>query len=849
MGTPKPRARQDSMPFITPHVPTWQAVRSFLISCWRDPDADESLQAQFRGHQFHGLVAQVPMCSLCTLLLVGAALVVFDEYVDHPLVIVCASVLCMLVAFIYLPLWRAWHNKPGGTPVSTRTVWGLALSLALSGVAFSCLSIYLFDLVEDQRRVMIAAVVAALISTCGWMFASLPLAALAWTVSMSTVVIVGIATLQWQRYAPLVPLMALYAFALAGTILLTSRQFLQRLRAEHALSEQHQLVGLLLNDFEESASDWLWETDSDGRLTRVSPRLAQVTGLGTDDLRGRVLSDMLATLAPEGDAALQDRHKLLVEHMNGSVLFRDVSVAVQLQGKRRWWSFTAKPLFDATGKTCGWRGVASDVTDQRERNNELVRQANLDSLTGLGNRHFFNRRLASFFATPGHTKPCVLFVLDLDNFKTVNDSLGHAAGDVLLCEVARRLRSQLRRDAVLARLGGDEFALLVPGVFQRQVAQGLGDRLQQALMAPCVINDHRIEVHASIGVGYAPQDADNAQDLLKIADMALYAAKAAGRRTLRFFERHMEVEARDKLGLLADLSDALREGQLEVHYQPQVRLRDGALIGFEALVRWRHPTRGMVPPVQFIALAEDSGLIVPLGRWVLEQACRDAAQWPGDKRVAVNVSAVEFEQADIRQVVREALRVSALPVKRLELELTESTLLGDSVAAIKLLQDLRDDGVRIALDDFGTGFSSLAYLRNLPLDKLKIDRSFVRTLDEQDNAQSVAIVQAIHRLASAMGLDTIAEGVETEAQRLALKRIGCHLGQGYLFAKAMTAAQTLEFIEAYDNDNVDLAMTIAHLKAPPQLADQDLRVDDLRMTIGRRGVPLSHWAAATAARG
>ncbi|MBK6658029.1 MAG: EAL domain-containing protein [Proteobacteria bacterium] len=807
-----------------------------------------ALAAQFRGRQFQAAVAQLPMFSLVTLLLVGAALLVFRDYVEHPTVIVCTAILCLLVALVYVPLWRSWNRKADDAPASARTAWALALAVALSAVAFSCLSLYLFDLVEDQRRVMIAAVVAALISTCGWMFASLPQAALAWTASMSTVVIVGIATLQLQRYAPLVPLMALYAFALAGTILLTSRQFLQRLRAEHALTEQHQLVGLLLNDFEENASDWLWETDGDGRLTRVSARLAQTTGLSVDALHGQVLCEMLAGLAPAENDALRDRHRSLADHMRGDSAFHQVSVAVMLQGRRRWWSFTAKPLLDAAGAKRGWRGVASDVTDQRERNNELVRQANLDSLTGLGNRHFFNRRLATFFATPGLAKPCVLFMLDIDNFKTVNDSLGHAAGDVLLCEVARRLRSQVRRDAVLARLGGDEFALLVPGVFERQVAQGLGDRLQQALMAPCVINDHRIEVHASIGVGYAPQDADNAQDLLKIADMALYAAKAAGRRTLRFFERHMEVEARDKLGLLADLSDALREGQLEVHYQPQVRLRDGALIGFEALVRWRHPTRGMVPPVQFIALAEDSGLIVPLGRWVLEQACRDAAQWPGDKRVAVNVSAVEFEQADIRQVVREALRISALPVKRLELELTESTLLADSVAAIKLLQDLRDDGVRIALDDFGTGFSSLAYLRNLPLDKLKIDRSFVRTLDEQDNAQSVAIVQAIHRLASAMGLDTIAEGVETEAQRLALKRIGCHLGQGYLFAKAMTAAQTLEFIEAYDNDNVELAMTIAHLKAPPQLADQDLRVDDLRMTIGRRGVPLSHWAAATAAR-
>lgn len=813
-------------------ISTLRFLRGWLRACWCVPGVEGAQAAVFRGQQFRATAALMPQGSLCALVLVGIALGLHPRLAQEPLVFGCALVLCSF-ALANLWIWRVWKDKPADTPVSARSAWLLALSTGTIGVAYSVLALRLFDAGDDPARTAIVAVLAAVISTGGWITASLPQVGLVWTAATCGACMIGIGLGHGARYGALVPMLGLYGGVLALTVLLSARQFIGRLQAEYLLKRQKETIGLLLNDFEEGASDWLWETDRDGRLTHVSVRLAEATGSTVDALSGRLLADVLATLLPPANEPAQDACRQLTGQLHGDTAFRELTVPVTLGGEQRWWSFAAKPLRDPVGQITGWRGVVSDVTVIRERNEELMRQANLDSLTGLGNRHFFHRRLARCFRDPRNPQPCALFVLDLDNFKNVNDSLGHAAGDQLLRHVARRLRRQTPREAVLARLGGDEFALILPGDYERARLERFGQRLQGALQESCVIDGHRIDIHASIGVAHAPRDASNAEDLLKVADMALYAAKAAGRRTLRFFERHLEVDAREKLSLLADLGVALRDGQLDVYYQPQIRLQDGALVGFEALVRWQHPTRGMVPPVQFIALAEDSGLIVPLGRWVLERACRDAKSWPADKRVAVNVSAVEFERTDIRRVVREVLEITGLPVARLELELTESSLLADAATATRTLQGLRKDGLRIALDDFGTGFSSLAYLRRLPLDKLKIDRSFVRPLAQATDAQSTAIVHTIVDLGRAMNLETIAEGVETPAQERALRDLGCAYGQGYLFAKPMNAQQTLEFIDAYENDDLDLAETIAQLRAPQPVPDSDLRVDDLRSTLSR----------------
>jgi diguanylate cyclase (GGDEF)-like protein len=581
------------------------------------------------------------------------------------------------------------------------------------------------------------------------------------------------------------------------TVLITSRTFLNGLKAEAETEHQKQWVGLLLNDFEENASDWLWETDRDGNLRHVAPQLAKALGVAPEGLQGQSLLAMVFSLGTQlrkGDRAQSEKLKTCLLN---DLPFRDLVVPVLIESQLRRWSLTGKPLKGTTGQVLGWRGVGSDISAQWQQEQELTRLANEDTLTGLANRHKFGLKLGSYFGDPAAVKPCTLFLFDLDNFKTLNDSLGHNAGDQLLIEVARRLAAEVHGDELLARLGGDEFVILVPGEMKKADAEAFGLILQTRLNKSWTVDGHRIVIRSSIGIGFAPSNANNAEQLLRVCDMALYAAKAAGRNTMSFFDPAMSLLANQKIKLLSDMTEGLQRGEFRLHYQPQVDLQTGALTGFEALVRWQHPVRGMVMPVEFIHVAEESGLIVSLGAWVLRQACKDAMLWPTHLRVAVNLSSVQFDSPDLMSMVQGALLDSRLLSTRLELEMTESILFQDTHEALQTLQAIRRMGVRIALDDFGTGYSSLAYLRTFPMDKLKIDRSFVAILDApQQDSSALAIAQAIVQLAQALQLDTTAEGVETQAQWDALGQIGCKLAQGYLIARPMSIDAALDFIAA-----------------------------------------------------
>jgi diguanylate cyclase (GGDEF)-like protein len=414
--------------------------------------------------------------------------------------------------------------------------------------------------------------------------------------------------------------------------------------------------------------------------------------------------------------------------------------------------------------------------------------------------------LASHFPHAQPIQPCTLFLLDLDNFKSVNDTLGHGAGDQLLRQVAQRLLTVTTPRGLLARLGGDEFALIVKGRMSLEAAQALAQQMMAAVAQNAMLNDHVIEMHASLGVAFAPDDAQSAEDLLSVSDMALYEAKAAGRNTMRLFDRGMALSARRKLEMLSDMHEGMERGDFFVVYQPQIDMASGRLAGFEALMRWRHPVHGLISPAEFIPVAEDSGLILPLGAWILQQACQDAMQWPSPLTVSVNIAAAQFVRTNIVAVVNQAVQRSGLPLRRLELELTESTLMRNSDDISAVLKALRHAGVSIALDDFGTGYSSLSYLRQFPLDKLKIDQSFVRALDEsRAEGRPAAIIQAITQLAHALELKTTAEGVETQAQCEVLQSLGCGQAQGFLFARPMSAADALAYIERFnvrDSDRV-----------------------------------------------
>ncbi len=768
----------------------------WLQSNWSDTSLSPKLVAAYRRRQFLAVVQQLPLASLATYAIVLDGLYVAWGAV-HALTLFFWAAGLTCIASINIGFWWRYCINNKNKSVSSRTALFLALDLGAAGFLYACLVVYLFGTFTDAERVLLVAIAAAFIATGGWMFSSLPLAGVLWTVFLCGGLAVGVGWFFGSSYAMLAVMAGLYCLFLCATVLVSSRRFFDSLVAETEIENQRQLVGLLLHDFEENASDWLWETDAEGCLRHVSIRLIESTETDEAQLQGSQFVQVLQKLLPSPTPDERAMQVKLERCLGRNASFSEIVVPVRLRDGQRWWSLSAKPLFDEHVCFAGWRGVTSDITVAYEREREMTRLANVDSLTGLVSRHQFGIQLASYFPDGGEVQACTLLMLDLDNFKVVNDSLGHAAGDELLREVARRFQSIVPQGCVLARLGGDEFAVIIPSQLGRGAVDALGRQLREALNQAWFYSEHQIDIRASIGASVAPMDGCDAKELMNAADMALYVAKAAGRDTLRFYAASMGEQARLKQMLLSDLRKSLATDELQVYYQPQIDLKTGVLAGFEALVRWQHPERGMVSPLDFIPMAEESGLIVPLGALVLLKACQDAMTWPPSMRVAVNVSAVQIERSDMLATIEATLAHSGLERHRLEIELTESTLMGDSDSALVLLHSLRRAGVRVALDDFGTGFSSLSYLRTFPLDKLKIDRSFVCLLDEGGDAKAAAIVQTIAHLAHTLDLETTAEGVETLEQHLALQRIGCTYGQGYRYAKPMTATAALVFIQEW----------------------------------------------------
>ncbi|MDN3568532.1 EAL domain-containing protein [Paeniroseomonas aquatica] len=426
-----------------------------------------------------------------------------------------------------------------------------------------------------------------------------------------------------------------------------------------------------------------------------------------------------------------------------------------------------------------------DMTERRRAEAQVEHMARHDALTGLANRTLLRGRLEEALARASRGESFAVLYLDLDRFKAVNDTLGHPVGDELLRAVTARLRASIREVDTAARLGGDEFAVVQASLHQPQDATVLARRLIEELSRPYEIQGQQLVVGTSIGIALAPEDGASADVLLKHADLALYRAKSEGRGTWRFFEREMDAQMQARRRLELDLRRALAEQEFQLLFQPLVHVGSRRIIGFEALVRWHHPERGLISPAEFIPLAEETGLIMPLGEWVLHTACREAASWPEQVSVAVNVSAVQFRSPLLVDAVAAALRASGLPGSRLEIEVTESIMLQDNVATLAILHRLHGLGVRISMDDFGTGYSSLSYLRSFPFDKIKIDQSFVRDLDKQGDAR--AIVSAISGLGRSLGMSTTAEGVETQEQFEQLRADGCLEAQGYLFGRPMPA--------------------------------------------------------------
>ncbi|WP_094193775.1 putative bifunctional diguanylate cyclase/phosphodiesterase [Bradyrhizobium viridifuturi] len=436
-----------------------------------------------------------------------------------------------------------------------------------------------------------------------------------------------------------------------------------------------------------------------------------------------------------------------------------------------------------------------DITERKRAEARLAFMAQHDSLTGLPNRNLLRQQMEEMLQhTRRSTDKVAVLMLGLDNFKAVNDTLGHGIGDKLLRGVAKRLRSTLREEDALARLNSDEFTIVQGGVMRPEDAVLLARRILDAIGEPYLLEGHSVVIGASIGIAMSPGDGEDSEKLLKSADMALSRAKSDFRGTFSFFEAEMDARAQSRRKIEIDLRDAIQNEGLQPYYQPLVDLTSGRITGLEALVRWPHPERGMISPGEFIPVAEETGLINPLGSLMLHRACMDAAQWPDDVRVAVNLSPLQFRTGNLLALVTDALRQSGLPARRLELEITETLLLEKSSQVLATLHALRALGVRMSMDDFGTGYSSLSYLRSFPFDKIKIDQSFVRDLGANPDAQ--AIVRSIVSLGVGLGVTITAEGVETEAELSCLRAEGCHEGQGFLFSRARPNAEVVSLLKA-----------------------------------------------------
>jgi diguanylate cyclase (GGDEF)-like protein/PAS domain S-box-containing protein len=651
--------------------------------------------------------------------------------------------------------------------VGLATLWA-----SLPTYAFATQPLHVQVVIGGAMVAMIGAAVA---------LAAIPAAAIAWIGTLTGAFCFGYYlggdTLDPKVAATFVLVAATGAF---GVTRLT-RWIFSQLKVLAGARAQGESIRLLLNEYEHRGVGWLWQVDAENRVVYISSRMTALLGRSSTQLLGHSLPASLG-----GSSALG---RTLMARQP----FGNLEMELKTRRGSRWISLSGDPIIDVTGTFQGFRGVGQDITDVRRTQERLTNLANMDVLSGLPNRGRVRQLLGEALSgSAGGGAPCAIMFLDLDGFKPVNDTFGHPKGDAVLKSVAQRLLKDVGPHGHVGRMGGDEFAIVIKEANSRRMVETLADRLIAAIAEPFHIDKAEIRIGVSIGCAFGPVDGQSVDDLIQKADLALYQAKAMGRGTCCFFNADMQNEAEDRLKLEQDMRAGIKADQFRLLYQPLINAADQSLVGFEALIRWHHPSRGIVPPNNFIPLAEESGLIMELGEWVIQEACRAVSTWPEHIGVAINVSAKQLIYPALPNTINEAIRRYRLQPDRLELEVTESIFLGDSTHALDVLKRLRALGVGIALDDFGTGYSSLGYLNKAVFHKLKIDGSFVR--EAGDNKETVAIIQSIVQLAKSFRMTVTAEGVETADDFTRMRDLGCHQIQGYLFGRPMSFEKASELV-------------------------------------------------------
>lgn len=546
---------------------------------------------------------------------------------------------------------------------------------------------------------------------------------------------------------------------------------------------------MLLHDYEASGLGWFWSTDREGRITYISDCVAEALGKPRGEILGQPLHALFVIERSDDDLV----QRSLPLFLSSRKTFSEMPVRAVSGAPDAWWSISGRPQLSPSGEFLGYRGNGNDITAQRQSQKAAARLAMYDSLTGLSNRHRMSQRLGATLKTLEAAKrSCGLMMIDLDRFKAVNDTLGHQAGDELLKQVAQRLQQVIHEPGFeIGRLGGDEFQIMLPDMDDRGRLGEIAKAVISMISQPYSVDGARCVIGTSVGIAIAPYDGISSEDLVRSADLALYAAKGGGRGQFRFYSSDLHAEAERRRRIEEDLRDALQKDEMWLAYQPVVSFADNRVVAFEALLRWTHPELGDVSPAIFVPIAEECNLIASFGDWALRRACEEAAGWPGNVRVAVNVSTSQFANPAFVGAVIQALANSGLEPNRLELELTESIFLGDDVGAAKTFNSLKMLGVRLALDDFGTGYSSLGYLRKVDFDKIKIDRGFIEGVTEP-NSRNVAIIRSVVSLAEGLKMDTTAEGIEAHDELRVMRDLGIKTIQGYIYSKPISGEDIRE---------------------------------------------------------
>lgn len=693
---------------------------------------------------------------------------------------VALSAWTALIVLANFVIVRARKRAAGFGPESLlRSTYWTVFEAAIHAGLWSGLPLFAFAGQPPQTQMMLAGAMATMMAGA-FLLALVPLAATLWVVVIAGALLWGIHSNGDEVVGIALALLTGYVGVVLTGCLTVERLLTRYMRMAEEESAHRQSIALLLKEYEDQGAGWLWQIDAANQITYVSPRISSLLGRSTSQLLGQSLPVVLGCDARLGGALV------------GRQSFSGLQIEVATTGGTRFIALSGSPIFEEDGSFSGYRGVGSDITEIRRSQDRLTHMARMDVLTGLPNRqHMRDLFAAAIEQAKGTSLPCALMFLDLDGFKPVNDSFGHSLGDEVLRTVARRLAAEVGDRGQVGRVGGDEFALLLHDGQSRQAVEELGTKLIRAIAQPFLFPSAEIRIGLSIGCALAPIDGETLDELLLKADLALYEAKSRGRGTFAHFEPRMQHDADDRLRLENELRQALKRNELAVHYQPVVSAETQAVIGFEALLRWHHPERGTIPPASFIPIAEESGLIVEIGEWVMQQACRDAASWPDHITVAINVSPRQLVPA-FPNMVSDALAGARLQPSRLELEVTESVFLSDTDGSLDVLRRVRSIGVGISLDDFGTGYSSLGYLNKTIFHGLKIDGSFVR--DAAHRSETVSIIRAIVTLANSFRMSITAEGVETMADFDRMRDLGCTRIQGYLFGRPMPFPETLDLL-------------------------------------------------------